>query len=77
MLASIDQTSVTGARDHAVLLLLTRLGLRASDVAALTVDAIDWRNGRLRRWLRFPADDDRTIDSLPRRVEDTPLNHLP
>jgi site-specific recombinase XerD len=48
VLASVDATSVTGARDRAVLLLLTRLGLRASEVAALTVDAIDWRNGHLR-----------------------------
>jgi site-specific recombinase XerC len=48
VLASVDETSVTGARDRAVLLLLTRLGLRASDVAALTVDAIDWRTGQLR-----------------------------
>jgi site-specific recombinase XerD len=48
VLASVDETSVAGARDRAVLLLLTRLGLRASDVAALTVDAIDWRNGHLR-----------------------------
>ncbi len=48
VLASVDETSVAGARDRAVLLLLTRLGLRASDVAALTVDAIDWRNGNIR-----------------------------
>jgi site-specific recombinase XerD len=48
VLASVDATSVAGVRDRAVLLLLTRLGLRASDVAALTVDAIDWRNGHLR-----------------------------
>ena len=48
VLASVDATSVAGARDRAVLLLLTRLGLRASDVAALTVDAIDWRIGHLR-----------------------------
>jgi integrase/recombinase XerD len=48
VLASVDATSAAGARDRAVLLLLTRLGLRASDVAALTVDAIDWRNGHLR-----------------------------
>jgi site-specific recombinase XerD len=48
VLASVDATSVAGARDRAVLLLLTRMGLRASDVAAVTVDAIDWRNGHLR-----------------------------
>ena len=30
---------------RAVLLLLTRLGLRAGEVAALTVKDIDWHNG--------------------------------
>ena len=34
-------------RDRAVILLLTRLGLRASVVANLTFDAIDWGTGRI------------------------------
>lgn len=34
-------------RDRAVILLLTRLGLRASEVANLTFDAIDWGTGRI------------------------------
>ena len=34
-------------RDRAIVLLLARLGLRASDVANLEVTDIDWRNGRL------------------------------
>lgn len=37
----------TGLRDKAVLLLLARLGLRASEVAGLTIADIDWRTGRL------------------------------
>ena len=41
-----DQDAV-GTRDRAVVLLLARLGLRASEVAALTFDAIDWQNGRI------------------------------
>ena len=35
-----------GRRDRAVLLLLARLGLRASEVAELRIADIDWRNGR-------------------------------
>jgi integrase len=37
----------TGLRDQAVLLLLARLGLRASEVAGLTIADSDWRTGRL------------------------------
>ena len=37
----------TGLRDRAVLLLLARLGLRASEVAGLTLADLDWRTGRL------------------------------
>jgi site-specific recombinase XerD len=34
-------------RDHAIILLLARLGLRASEVLALQLDDIDWRAGVL------------------------------
>ncbi len=35
-------------RDHAIILLLARLGLRASEVIALELDDIDWRAGVLK-----------------------------
>jgi site-specific recombinase XerD len=35
-------------RDHAVLLLMARLGLRAGEVARLTLDDLDWSRGCLR-----------------------------
>ncbi|WP_338132273.1 tyrosine-type recombinase/integrase [Bradyrhizobium elkanii] len=38
-----DRETVTGRRDYAILLLLAKLGLRANEVATLTVDVIDWR----------------------------------
>ena len=42
------QGDTAGARrDHAILLLLARLGLRASEVIALELDDIDWRAGVL------------------------------
>ena len=48
VLASIDRRSPCGRRDYAMLLLLSTYGLRACEVAALTLDDIDWRNERLR-----------------------------
>lgn len=47
LLASIDRHTAVGRRDYAVLLLLARLGLRASEVAFLELDDIDWAAGRL------------------------------
>lgn len=48
VLAGIDRRSVCGKRDYAMLLLLATYGLRACEVAALTLDDLDWRNDRLR-----------------------------
>jgi integrase/recombinase XerD len=47
LLASCDRRRLVGRRDFAILLLLVRLGLRAGEVAAITLDDIDWRAGML------------------------------
>lgn len=55
---------VQGRRDRAVVLLLARLGLRASDVAGLSLADLDWEQGRLavcgkgrrQEWLPLPQD---------------------
>ncbi len=47
LLASCDRGTVNGRRDFAILTLLARLGLRAGEVAALTLDDIDWRAGEI------------------------------
>ena len=47
VLDSCDLTTAIGKRDHAVLLLLARLGLRANEVATLTLEDIDWHSGLL------------------------------
>jgi integrase/recombinase XerD len=47
LLASCDRRTTFGRRDYAVLTLLSRLGLRAGEVAALSVDDFDWRAGEL------------------------------
>jgi site-specific recombinase XerD len=48
VLAGVDRRSACGKRDYAMLLLLAVYGLRACEVATLTLDDIDWRNERLR-----------------------------
>jgi integrase/recombinase XerD len=47
LLASCDRRRLVGRRDYAILLLLSRLGLRAGEVAAITLEDIDWRAGML------------------------------
>jgi integrase/recombinase XerD len=47
LLASCEQETATGLRDFAVLTLLSRLGLRAGEVAALELGDIGWRAGEL------------------------------
>jgi integrase/recombinase XerD len=47
LLASCDRRTLVGRRDYAVLLLLSRLGLRAGEVAAIGLDDVDWRGGLL------------------------------
>lgn len=57
---SLDLRSPKGLRDRAILLLLTGLGLRACEIAALRLDDIGWRTGSLR--IRGKGD---RIDELP------------
>ena len=47
MLAGCDRGTATGRRDYAILLLLSRLGLRAGEIVALELDDIDWRAGEI------------------------------
>ncbi len=61
LLASCDRRTRTGRRDYAILLLLSRLGLRAGEVAGLGLDDIDWRRGEL------------TISGKGNRIERLPL----
>lgn len=47
LLASCDRRRTVGRRDYAILLLLSRLGLRRGEVARLGLDDVDWRRGLL------------------------------
>jgi site-specific recombinase XerD len=59
-----DRETVMGRRDYAILLLLAKLGLRADEVATLTLDDIHWRTseilvrakGRQRARMPIPPD---------------------
>ena len=42
-----DRATPIGLRDHAILMILSKLGLRAGEVAALTLEDIDWRAGEV------------------------------
>jgi site-specific recombinase XerD len=48
LLRSIDQTTPHGRRDYTMFFLIATYGLRASEIVALTLDAIDWRHRLLR-----------------------------
>ena len=47
LLDACDQSTSTGRRDYAILVLLARLGLRAGEVVSLELDDIDWRVGEI------------------------------
>lgn len=44
---SVERTGSTGKRNYAMLLLASRLGLRASDIAKLRLSEIDWEQNKL------------------------------
>jgi site-specific recombinase XerD len=47
VLATTDQSTPCGRRDYVVLLLLARLGLRASEVVGMELDDIRWRSAEV------------------------------
>jgi site-specific recombinase XerD len=48
VLACCQDGTAVGLRDHAVLLLLARLGVRALEITRLTLEDLDWKEGRVR-----------------------------
>jgi integrase len=47
LLGACDPGTAIGARDRALVVVLVRLGLRAGEVARLSLDDIDWANGQI------------------------------
>jgi len=82
LLDSCDRRSASGRRDYAILMLLSRLGLRAGEVAAAEQGDVDWRAGEIlvrgkgRRLDRLPLPgvisslQDRHVVDLGGHVED-------
>lgn len=48
VLEAVERRTAAGKRDYAILVLLVTYGLRGREVAALTLDDIDWKRDRLR-----------------------------
>ncbi|MEU4245740.1 site-specific integrase [Actinoplanes sp. NPDC026619] len=82
LLASCDRGTPAGRRDYAVLVVLSRLGLRAAEAAGLQLSDVGWREGTLRvrgkgsriDVLPLPADAGTAIaeyvgDGRPRKAE--------
>lgn len=61
---SFDLSSQAGIRNHAIALLMSRYGIRACDVAALTFDNIDFENNRL-HFIQQKTDDPWEGELLP------------
>jgi site-specific recombinase XerD len=47
VLDGCDRATAMGRRDYAILMMLAKLGMRADEVATLTIDDIDWRSGEM------------------------------
>ena len=73
IIAACDPSLPLGARDHAIILLMARLGLRGSDVVGLRFPDINWQDatlvvsGKSRRATRLP---------LPQDVGEALLHYL-
>ena len=75
LLSCCDRRECIGRRDYAVILLMLRLGLRASEVAGLRLNDLDWRvaevvvrgKGRSQHRLPLPADVGGAIAAYLRR----------
>lgn len=61
VLDGCDRSTAIGRRDYAILMLLARLGLRACEVAKLSLEDFDWRAGHF------------TVHSKGRRTDIMPL----
>ena len=84
LLTQVDRSNPLGKRNYAILLLISRLGLRAGDVTRLTIDSLDWDGNRILltqrktgRPLVLPLFEDvglAIIDFIPTHKKSKPLH---
>ncbi len=74
MLDQVERRTVVGRRDYAMLLLMVTYGLRAREVAALTLDDVDWKRDRLH--VRERKADHTTAYPLAPVVGEAIINYL-
>jgi len=68
---SLQSAQRCGRRNYAILLLLARLGLRACEVVAMTLDDIDWKAGNLTVRARWTACSNALLAELGRAIPPT------
>lgn len=73
LLSGPDRSLAVGARDYAILVLMVRLGLRAGEVAGLTLDDFRWRAGIVNPQVKGGA---RTLLPLPSEVTEAVVSYL-
>jgi len=74
LLETFDRNKPTGLRDYAAALCMARLGLRVGEVAQLTLDDIDWREGVISLPMRKARR--RNALPLPREVGDAMVAYI-
>ena len=74
LLNAFDRSTAIGRRDYVITLCLAQLGLRAGEVAALSLDDFDWRSGTLR--LVGGKERRASVLPLPRPLGQALVNYL-
>jgi site-specific recombinase XerD len=74
VLNSVDLTTPLGLRERAIVMVLGQLGLRASELVKLSLDDIDWAEGRV--IIRTPKNRRERILPLPQQVGNALVAYL-
>ena len=71
---SIERSTPAGIRNYAIMLLMSRYGIRSRDIAALTLDNFDFENNRI-QFVQLKTDKPWESELLP-EVKEAILNYL-
>jgi len=73
VISCCDRNTKIGKRDYVILLLLSRLGLRAMEVATLSLDDIDWQSGL---FTFYAKGNERVSMPLPMEIGEALVDYL-